>query len=115
MLRLVLRAHEDVVKIAEHEVVSLGDLVDEPLKSLAGVAKAKTHEGEFEEARRCYDGRIGYVRLVYRYLGISLYHVNDGEDCASTKAVGAVVYVLRRVSVRDRPGIEVTVVPAGAP
>jgi len=62
----VLRVHEDVVKVAEHEAEFLGDLVDEPLESLAGVAKAKPHEGELEEAERCDDGRLGYVRLVYR-------------------------------------------------
>ena len=71
VLRLVLRVHEDVVNVAEHEVESLGDF-DKPLECLAGVAGAKTREGELEEAERCDDGRLGYVRLAHRYLGISL-------------------------------------------
>ena len=51
----VLGEDEDVIQVAEDEIQSLGNFVEETLEGLTGVSETETHEGEFEEAERGND------------------------------------------------------------
>jgi len=115
MLLGVSGEYEDVVEVADDEIKSLGNFVDETLEGLSGVSETETHEGKFKQTKRGDNG-FGDVDFVDRDLGVQgLDQVDHGEDSGSIKTMGAIVDVFWQVFIRNSACVKIPVVAAGAP
>ena len=84
-------------------------------KVWAALQTAEGHEEVLEQAERRNDRRLGDVLGCHRYLMVTLYQVNAGEELAAVQLVGEVEDAGKGVAVVCRRQVEPAVVAAGPP
>ena len=85
------------------------------LEGLRGVAKAKWHSNEFEEAKWCDDCGLGDVVRVHGELVVRPDEVNLRKDSAARELRSEVLNVGDGVAVRDSVGVECAIVTTWSP
>ena len=103
---------EQVVQVDKAEGQATQYLIHEALEGLRGVAKAKWHSNEFEEAKWCDDCGLGDVVRVHGDLMIRPDEVNLRKDGAVRELRSEVLNVGDGVAVRDGCGVECAIVTA---
>ena len=106
---------QQVVQVDKAEGQATQYLIHEALEGLRGVAKAKWHSNEFEEAKWCDDCGLGDVVRVHGDLVVRPDEVNLRKDGAARELRSEVLNVGDGVAVRDGCGVECAIVATWSP
>ena len=91
--------HQNVVEVHQHKGEAGQHSVDESLECHSGIFQTERHSGEFEQAKRCYNGCFSHISWVDRNLVIALLEIQLGENCCSCQAPCYVGHVGQGVAV----------------
>ena len=81
----VLAGNQDVVQVCVAEWKAAENLVHEALEGLGSIPQSKRHTGELKQAKRCGNGRLGYVCRLHRDLVVCPHKVNLAEDRSTSQ------------------------------
>ena len=106
---------EQVVQVDKAERQAAQYLIHEALEGLRGVAKAKWHSNEFEEAKWRDDCGLGDVVRVHGDLVVRPDEVNLRKYSAARELRSKVLNVGNGIAVRDGCGVECAIVATWSP
>ena len=115
MLQMFLRSRasdEEIVHVRVAEMEATENIVDEALKCLPCISKAKWHVYKFEW---CGQRSVVDVCRLYRNLMVGTYQVQLGEDGSTLEGGRKILDVWDRIAVWNGDAMECTIIATWTP